>query len=378
MTPFFSYLAMRIVIDQAIPFIHGTLEPFADVQYLPGDSISNEDLSETDMIIIRTRTRCDESLLKNTKIKYIFTATIGTDHIDTRYCESNGIVVQSAVGCNVGGVAQYVITAIYQYARETNRQINNLTLGIVGVGNVGKKVEQYAIALGMKVLRNDPPRSEKEDKASYLSLKDLLAQSDIVSFHVPLTQNGPYPTSGLLSQETLQFIRPNSLLINTSRGNIVRDEDELCKIASLKHIKIVLDVWKYEPHIQAHTLENTWIASPHIAGYSLEGKWNATRLALDFFSHITHSKRIKIPNLEKITLEIPIGQSDNVLDILMSLYDIKKDSNQLKTNPEYFEQIRNQYDFRREFGAYVLNGQIDSKLYKCLQGLDFSLTSCGH
>lgn len=363
---------MRIVIDQAIPFIKDTLEPFAEVRYLPGDRISNKDLIETDMIIIRTRTQCNETLLKHTNVKYIFTATIGTDHIDKTYCASKGIVVRSAVGCNVGGVAQYVITAIYKYAQENKKDIRNLTLGIVGVGHVGKKVEQYARALGMNILQNDPPRAELEGKSSFIDLKDLLAQSDVISFHVPLGQSGLYPTAGLVNSEMLSYIRTNSLFINTSRGNIVKDEIELCKIASLKQIKIVLDVWRNEPHIHDSTLENAWIASPHIAGYSLEGKWNATQLALEFFSEVMDLPKIKIPPLEKLTLSTPVGNDNKILDSLMSLYDIDSDSNTLKKNPDHFEQIRNQYNYRREFGAYVLKGQISCELRSSLMGLDFS------
>ncbi|MBO4446844.1 MAG: 4-phosphoerythronate dehydrogenase, partial [Bacteroidales bacterium] len=180
---------MKFVIDKDVPFIKGVFENYAEVVYLEGAQISRVDLLDADAVIIRTRTRCDASLLAGTGVKLISTATIGTDHIDLKYCEEHGIYVQNAAGCNSGGVMNYVFSALYGAAARKSIPLTGATFGIIGVGSVGGRVEKMARSLGFKLLLCDPPRAQAENPALFTSLEETLAKSDIVSLHVPLTPN---------------------------------------------------------------------------------------------------------------------------------------------------------------------------------------------
>lgn len=373
MTPFFLLIEpMRILIDNAIPFIHGTLESLADVYYMEGDKMRAENIVNVDILIVRTRTQCNQALLHGSSVKYIFTATIGTDHIDLTYCKANNILVRSAIGCNAGGVAQYVISAIHTYAKKKRIPFSQLTLGIVGVGHTGKKVEQYAKALGIKILLNDPPRAEKEGTLHFLPLETVLQEADMLSFHVPLTLEGKYPTYHLLDEKRLSHIRNNSLIINTSRGDLIQDERIFRSYMKRTSSSFVFDVWKNEPYIDPLTLQHSWIGTPHIAGYSLEGKWNATQMALDFFAEINRVPPIKLLPLKVVELTIPTNKIDDILDFVLSLYPIASDNQSLRMHPDQFELLRNTYAFRREFGGYTLQGNIEASLLNTLKRLDFS------
>ena len=186
---------IKVVVDDAIPFISGVLEPYADVVYKGGRDICREDLLDAQALIIRTRTKCDADLLEGTSVKFIATATIGTDHIDHDYCDKAGIVVRNAAGCNAGGVMNYVISALYGVASRKAIRLDGNILGIVGVGNVGKRVERVAGYLGFKVLKNDPPRAAAEGPEGFCDLDYLLANSDVVTMHVPLDSTTLVPAA---------------------------------------------------------------------------------------------------------------------------------------------------------------------------------------
>lgn len=375
---------MRIVVDKDIPFIQGSLDKYAEVFYVEGQRMVARDLSDIDMLIIRTRTRCNEQLLHGSKVRYIFTATIGTDHIDLDYCAKQGIEVRSAIGCNVGGVAQYVIAAIQTYTKKNHLQFSDIKLGIVGVGNVGKKLEQYARALNMQVLLNDPPRAEREkNTSSFLKLDEVLEKANVISFHTPLSHRGEHATVDLIDSIRLNHIQPNTLVINSSRGEIIQCERAFRESLQKKSCPYVLDVWRNEPHIDTETLEQAWIGTPHIAGYSMEGKWNATRMALDFFAEIEKIPKLEMRSLDPILLTCSSEDPLHLLEHLIGLYHPEVDALRLKTHPNHFECLRNEYSFRREYGAYHLNGcnylreTQYAPLRKTVEQLDFILDSCG-
>ena len=205
---------IRIIIDQAIPFIEGVLEPYADVIYKEGRAISREDAMNADALIIRTRTKCDASLLEGTPVKFIATATIGMDHIDLPYCNEKGIVARNSAGCNAGGVMNYVFSALYGVAARKAIRLEGGKLGIVGVGNVGRRVDSVAGSLGFKVLKNDPPRMAEEGMEGFCTLDYLLTNADIVTLHVPLNET----TRGMANDEFFAMMRPGAIFINASRG----------------------------------------------------------------------------------------------------------------------------------------------------------------
>ena len=215
---------MKIVADANIPFLEGVFEPFAEVVYKDGREIRREDCLDADVLITRTRTRCNAELLEGTSVKMISTATIGTDHIDMPWCAEHGIEVYNAAGCNAGGVMDYVFSALYGVAARKKIPLQNAKLGIVGVGHVGKKVERAGRKLGFQILRCDPPRAEKEGPEDFYTLDELLAEAQIVTIHVPLDDT----TRGMCNDDFFAKIQPGAIFINAARGEIV-DEAALLR-----------------------------------------------------------------------------------------------------------------------------------------------------
>ena len=267
---------MKIVADDKIPFLKGVLEPYAEVAYLPGNEISRKDIMDADALLIRTRTKCTESLLKDTRVRFIGTATIGFDHIDTQYCEKNKIIWTNAPGCNSASVQQYMAAAILKLASEFRFSLAGKTLGIIGVGNVGSQVEKLAKLLGMNVLLNDLPRARKEGDKNFVSLGEILYNSDIVTLHVPLNVVGEDSTYHLFDDKTFKKMKKGTWFINASRGEVTDTPSLKRALCSGKFGGAILDVWEHEPDIDIDLMSNTFLSTPHIAGYSTDGKANGT------------------------------------------------------------------------------------------------------
>lgn len=341
---------IRIIIDQAIPFIEGVLEPYADVRYMEGRAISHEDAMNADALIVRTRTKCDASLLEGTPVKFIATATIGMDHIDLPYCNGKGIIVRNSAGCNAGGVMNYVFSALYGVAARKALRLEGGKLSIIGVGNVGRRVDSVAGSLGFKVLKNDPPRMAEEGMEGFCPLDYLLSNADIVTMHVPLNET----TRGMAKDEFFGMMKPGTIFINASRGEVV-DEAAL-KRAIPKLGPVIIDTWNNEPNIDRELLNMVDIATPHIAGYSYQGKQNGTTMAVralarffgieplyDFFP------KTEIIDLESIRLDLKGKSQGEVASVLQYNYPIFTDDFMLRMAPENFESLRSNYQYRREF-----------------------------
>ena len=354
---------MKIVCDNKIPFLKGALEPYADVVYLPGKDTTAEVLKDADAVITRTRTKCNESTLKGSSVKMIATATIGFDHIDTEWCEQNGIEWTNAPGCNSWSVRQYMASLLVQILNHYNLDRHNCTLGVIGVGNVGSKVAEIASILGLKVLLNDPPRARKEGNAGFVSLDEIIEKSDIITCHVPLQRNGQDATFHLFDQERISLLKPHQILINTSRGEVV---DNLALKNALKSNKIKaasLDVWENEPDIDTELMELLFTATPHIAGYSLDGKANGTWMSVQaigkkFNLPCKDWKVTEVPNPAQpveFSIDLKDKNIDNVLDeAILYTYDIFTDDRRFRENPLDFELQRADYPIRREFPAFTL------------------------
>ena len=222
---------MKVVVDIDIPFVEGVFEPYATVLYKKGDQISREDVIDADVLIVRTRTRCDEHLLGGTSVKMVSTATIGMDHIDLDYCASHGIHVENAAGCNAGGVMQYVFSAVYGIAARKGIKIDECTFGIIGVGHVGSKIEAMARYLGLNVLLCDPPRAAAEGPEKFCSMEYLLENSNVVTMHVPLDET----TRGMADETFFALMRPGAIFINAARGEVI-DEQALIAAANSGNI----------------------------------------------------------------------------------------------------------------------------------------------
>ncbi len=354
---------MKIVADQKIPFLKGVLEPFADVAYLPGGQITAKDVRNADAIIIRTRTACNTELLKSSSVKMIASATIGFDHIDVSYLKSRGIKWTNAPGCNASSVAQYIASVLVNLASQHQFQLRNLTLGVVGAGNVGAKVAQVGSALGMRVLLNDPPRGDKEGTAEFVALPQLLTEADVITFHVPLQKNGKYPTFHLADAALFSEMKTSALLINSSRGAVC---DNMALKDALRDRQIkgaVLDVWEKEPDLDRELLNLVDLGTPHIAGYSLDGKANGTAMSVNAVATAFnvplqnwYPRDIPLPASPHIQLNLGDSPEQQVRAAINASYDIRQDSKRLNGYPELFESQRENYPLRREFPTFYVTG----------------------
>ncbi len=368
---------MKIVIDKNIPFIKGLLEPYAEVLYMGGGEILPQIVSDADALIVRTRTKCDSRLLSGSSVKFIATATIGTDHIDLDYCRENGITVTNAAGCNAGGVMQYLFTALYGVAQKKGIALpvvngNGVSsevsgdkgvksvLGVIGVGNVGSRVADLGEMLGFEVLRCDPLKEREQTLAfntgkirldqfkDYYSLDYLLRNSDIVTMHTWLDDT----TMGMADRDFFSRMKDGAIFINASRGEVVNEEALLEN--SNRFSGLVIDVWCNEPSINVALLEKADIATPHIAGYSLEGKQNGT-----VYSIRSLARFYGIKELEDFSIPLPYDKSLeftpsglNNCEIsrqLTDIFPIFEVDSELRSNPGLFENIRSNYNYRREF-----------------------------
>ena len=331
---------LNFVIERNVPFIAGLLEPYANVSYLAADEFTPATVKNADALIVRTRTRCDEDLLAKSRCRFIGTATIGTDHIDSEWCEAQGITVINAPGCNAPAVAQYVFASIMQLA---NRPIGQYTIGIVGVGHVGSIVERWARGLGMKVLICDPPRQRAEGGENWSTLEEIAEKADIITFHTPLTREGDDRTFHIADEAFFASLRRAPIIINSARGPIV---DTPALVEALDNGLVssaVIDCWENEPEISIELLERAAIATPHIAGYSHDGKVRATQMILDAITTFFYLPRV---NTLAATPK-GIARSVRPLDIVES-YNPLVDTVALKNDPSSFEALRNNYRYRSE------------------------------
>ncbi len=374
---------MKIVADDKIPFLRGVFEPWAEVIYLPGMQIGSKDLADADALITRTRTRVDRDLLKGTKVKFVATATIGYDHIDTKYLEEKGIRWTNAPGCNSGSVMQYVAAALCRLSIDKEISFKDNTLGIVGVGHVGSKVAGMARALGMRVLLNDPPRQREEGPEQFVPLEHLLGEADVITMHVPLNKTGEDKTLGMVDAQFLKRMKKEAILINSSRGPVVVDDALKVALKSRKLNGAVLDVWNHEPGIDRELMDLADIATPHIAGYSADGKANGTAMSVRAVARflrlpLTDWYPSEVPPPEEPVIRILPDRAvrEEILRrIILHTYPVERDDKNLRENPEKFEQLRGDYPLRREFQNYTVNMERkDTELEEKLKQLNFKLT----
>ncbi|MFO7370856.1 MAG: 4-phosphoerythronate dehydrogenase, partial [Bacteroidales bacterium] len=311
----------------------------------------------------------------NTPVKFIGTATIGFDHIDTAWCENNGIVWKNAPGCNASSVNQYIASALVNLSRKHGFNLKDKTMGVVGVGNVGSRVVNTAELIGMRVYLCDPPRVRNQGACGFVSLDGIIRECDIITFHVPLNKTGTDKTCHMIDDELLGRVNPGTVLINTSRGEVA-DGSALKKAIRDKTIGgLVLDVWENEPDIDRDLLKLCDIATPHIAGYSADGKARGTAMVIDELSRhfdmgITgwEANNIPAPANPEIRINCQgLPEEDILKTALLRTYDVLEDDLKLRTNPADFEKFRGDYPPRREFKAYTLvldNGSEEIK-YTC-------------
>lgn len=338
---------IRIIVENNIPYVKGLLDPYATVRYLEPEEITPKAVRDTDGLVVRTRTRCDASLLDKSDVKIIATATIGTDHIDKDYCDSHSIVTVNAPGCNAPAVAQYVFASLMQVI---NRPIASYTIGIVGVGHVGSIVARWAQGLGMRVLLCDPPRQRAEGGDCWTDLATIAREADIITFHTPLTREGADATFHLAGRDFFRSLRRAPIIINSARGGIT---DTLSLVEAKKNGytgPLIIDCWEGEPAIDSELLCLATIATPHIAGYSQDGKVRASQIVMDAMTTFFMLPRVTVD------MPMPMRQANRVaVRDIVSSYDPRVDTAALKENPGSFEALRNHYKLRREVPEAWIN-----------------------
>ena len=341
---------MKFVIDKAIPFVEGVFEPFAEVIYKDGPEIAREDLLDADALVIRTRTRCDAALLEGTSVKIIATATVSMDNIDLAWCKDHGIFVRNASGCNAGGVTNYVFSALYGTAARKSIPLSGATLGIIGLGSAGSRVEEMGLALGFKTLRYDPWRAAKEGPSEFCDLDTVLAGADVVTLHIPVNDS----TRGMADAAFFARMKPGAFFINTAQGELVVEEDLIRAIPRLG--PVALDTWCHEPDINRTLLDLVDIATPHIAGYTLQGKQIGTSLAIravarffglsglyDFFP------TTEIIEYQAVHIDAHDKTQGQIASVIQYNYPIFTDDFMFRMAPDRFSEMRANYSYRREF-----------------------------
>lgn len=349
-------MRMKVVIDDKIPFIRGEVEKLVDeVVYLPGAAIGPTQVKDADALIVRTRTLCNRQLLEGSNVRFIATATIGYDHLDTKYLDEVGIQWTNCPGCNATSVGQYVRNALLEAERAGMIRLGEATVGIIGYGHVGKAVCNALRPYVKRILLNDPPLEKVESvecrvESLYSSLETLQEECDIITLHTPLTKDGEYPTWHLIDERFLNSLKRQPVIINAARGGVV-DEKALLEAMDKGMVRqAIIDTWEGEPDINPTLLRRAFIATPHIAGYSADGKANATRMSLAALAEWLRAKGK--------------GQRDNGKGIMANVnnicppeakaertglrYSPMEDSERLKMHPETFEKLRGNYPLRRE------------------------------
>jgi erythronate-4-phosphate dehydrogenase len=370
----------NIFIDEEIAFSEA-FEVLGNVIKVRGRSITNCDLKECDVLIVRSVTKVDGQLLEGNNVKFVGTVTSGIDHIDLEYLVKNNIYLADAKGCNSFAVAEYVITAIAKLLSNSVSSFSEVSIGIIGFGNIGSKVAKMCQALGMKIKVNDPPLQEIDTSFISTPLIETL-KCDIVTLHVPLTFSGEYKTFNLL-QDNLNLIKDNSILINTSRGGVV-DENKLLEIITKRRIRSVTDVWVNEPEINLTLLQLSDISTPHIAGYSAEGKINATKMVfekLNKFLNTNHKFDFDSYNQQREILRFDDEFTPSSFNnFLQKIYQIEKDSLLLKEmitlddqkRKIYFDELRKNYKYRKSFKEFLVQTS-NVKLKSILEELRFQV-----
>lgn len=340
---------MKIVIDDHIPYLRGQAERLGECVYLPGSEISAADVRDADALIVRTRTHCDAELLQGSSVRFVVTATIGFDHLDTDFLDGAGIGWTNCAGCNAASVAQYVGSSLYLLRRDGLISASAV-VGIVGVGNVGTKVAQLCRELGFRTLLNDPPRAVVEGGQGFCPLEQIAQEAEVITFHVPLSADGPWPTRHLVDASFLQNLALRPVIINSSRGEVVATSALIEALDAGRVRAAVVDTWEDEPHISLPLLRRAYIATPHIAGYSADGKACGTQMALQALAQAfgkSLSFNIQAPAIASGYAYRLAGADD--APIAVQLYNPMVDSRALKATPERFEQLRGHYPLRREW-----------------------------
>ena len=356
---------VKIVCATNMPYALEAFGTLGDARIIEGRIISPDDVRHADILAVRSTTRVDRDLLDGSRVGFVGTATIGTDHFDIPYLEGRGIRWCYAPGCNANSVSEYVTAALLCLARRHGFRLRGLTIGVIGVGNVGNRVVGKATALGLQVLQNDPPRQEATGASVFQPLDSILPQTDIVTLHVPLTSDGRHPTIHMADRRFFDRLKHGCILVNAARGAVV-DTDALLRAMDRGIVShAVIDTWEPEPAYRTDLLARADLATPHIAGHSFEGKVNGTvmvyREACRFLGvpdAWTPDGLLPPPLVPQIEVDAAEREDEDALwEVVRRVYDIEADDARMRAGivaddrqrSKHFDRLRSDYPMRREF-----------------------------
>jgi len=376
---------VRIVADENIPAVEHFFADLGEVVTLPGRAIATEDLSRADVLLVRSVTPVNQTLLAETPVRFVGSATIGVDHLDTHWLDAQSIPWAAAPGCNADAVGDYVLAVMALAAEEQGRDLSDYSVGIVGAGNVGGRLWQRLIALGLSVKVSDPPR-ESDGETGFSPLETVLSQ-DVVCLHTPLTHGGTHPTYHLIDSAVLESLRADQLLISAGRGGVVDNEALLARLrASDGGPTVALDVWENEPGVLLDLACRVWLGTPHIAGYSLEGKLRGTAMihqALCRSLGLGPQKPLDPVLPEPPPVEPPLSErADRPETWILAAYDPREDAARFRASlkgndserAQAFDQLRRHYPVRYEFSRRSLGAPVESTLAAQLRAAGFALS----
>ncbi len=374
--------SLSIVADQQIAQAQEVFSRFGQVALVSGREINSETVRNSDVLLVRSVTAVDENLLKGSAISFVGSATSGIDHVDIEYLQSAGIQFAHAPGSNARSVAEYVLSSLLSLARKKGFSLANKTVGIVGCGQVGSRLQQLLQTLNVKCLVNDPPLAQIEPGQDWCEL-DALYEADIISFHVPYTDTGLYPTADMISADLLGCLKPDVILINTSRGSIVDEQDLIDFKQRCPDAELVLDVWRNEPDINLGLCQLAAIATAHIAGYSFEAKLKATLMLAKALGDYAQAGAIAETETG-VHPDCPVlrfsESGDIVFQAVTGSYDVNVDAKALQAihalpeaeRGDYFDLLRKSYSLRHEFSSVgFVAEQINSSDINMLKALGF-------
>ncbi|MEP2650878.1 MAG: 4-phosphoerythronate dehydrogenase [Paraglaciecola sp.] len=371
---------MKIYYEDSMPYANEFFAELGECQVFSHKTVNAETLSDADVLLTRSTTKVNHVLLeKNDRLKFVGTATAGTDHVDKAYLTAKGIPFTSAGGCNAVAVAEYVLSAMFVMAERLDWQVADKTVGIVGAGHVGTVLSNVLSVLGIKHMLCDPPLKDGGDSREMVDMNEIMG-CDVITLHVPFVADGPYATLDLFGTTRLSQLNENQLLINACRGEVVNNKEALTLFKQGKQLNLVLDVWDNEPNIELELVSFTALATAHIAGHTIEGKARGTEML-----YFALCKQLGVKPTKKLSDYLPTAADSQkplpksegfwevIKDLVLDVYDISVDDKQFKQKhdgAESFRYIRKHYPIRREFSAMTVNAG-NSVHSKAIYGLGF-------
>ncbi|HDI3023191.1 TPA: 4-phosphoerythronate dehydrogenase PdxB [Cronobacter turicensis] len=373
---------MKILVDENMPYARELFSRLGEVQAVPGRPIPQAELNDADALMVRSVTQVNRDLLDGKNIRFVGTATAGTDHVDENYLREAGVAFSAAPGCNAIAVVEYVFSALLMLGERDGFALTDRTVGIVGVGNVGSRLQARLEALGVRTLLCDPPRADRGDRGDFRPLDELVREADILTFHTPLFKDGPYKTLHLADEALIARLKPGAILINACRGPVVDNAALLARLEAGQPLSVVLDVWEPEPALNVELLKRVDIGTAHIAGYTLEGKARGTTQVFEAYSQLLGAPQqvalatlLPPPEFGRVTLQGPLDQA-TLKRLVHLVYDVRRDDAPLRRVagvPGEFDKLRKNYQERREWSSLYVQCD-DEAAAGLLQKLGFNAT----